>query len=304
MITSYKISFYNLNRRLTDEEWNVLCEWYRNPENRNAKWQRGDLNHKKPGYVFEQYMKSCSNGEHWVPVEKFKPSDIRKPNMPTSDGRSSYFDLGRILTEEEWQELNKWREENPHLVFKRWDTKIDEPDVIFVGYAKRATNGEEWTLRDTFIENKKRAQQARNTPEMKAEYASRRQIPERKEKQRKLSARWVKSLNKEQKFLRKLRSSIRLGMKTSKQNLRTEEILGCSPTEFKNYIQLQFEDWMTCENYGSLNGDMNCPGPKITWDLDHIIPVSSAKSFDEALKLNHYTNFQPLCSYENRFVKR
>jgi len=40
-----------------------------------------------------------------------------------------------------------------------------------------------------------------------------------------------------------------------------------------------------------------------TWDLDHKIPISSAKTEEDVLKLNHYTNFQPLCSYTNRYIK-
>ena len=40
------------------------------------------------------------------------------------------------------------------------------------------------------------------------------------------------------------------------------------------------------------------------WDIDHIIPISSAESEDDIIKLNHYTNLQPLCSYINRVVKR
>lgn len=41
-----------------------------------------------------------------------------------------------------------------------------------------------------------------------------------------------------------------------------------------------------------------------SWDIDHIIPTSSARTEDEVIKLNHYTNLQPLCSYYNRVVKR
>ena len=39
-------------------------------------------------------------------------------------------------------------------------------------------------------------------------------------------------------------------------------------------------------------------------DVDHIIPLASTTNEDELLKLNHYTNLQPLCSYHNRFIKK
>jgi hypothetical protein len=43
---------------------------------------------------------------------------------------------------------------------------------------------------------------------------------------------------------------------------------------------------MSFDNYGQ-------------WHLDHIIQLSTAKSKEDILKLNHYTNFQPLCAKEN-----
>ena len=36
---------------------------------------------------------------------------------------------------------------------------------------------------------------------------------------------------------------------------------------------------------------------------DHIIPLSSDKTEEELVRLNHYTNLQPLCSYVNRYIK-
>ena len=39
-------------------------------------------------------------------------------------------------------------------------------------------------------------------------------------------------------------------------------------------------------------------------DIDHIIPISTAKTEEEIIKLNHYSNLQPLCSYTNRVIKR
>ena len=44
--------------------------------------------------------------------------------------------------------------------------------------------------------------------------------------------------------------------------------------------------------------------PNKTWDIDHIIPSSNAETEDDVYKLNHYSNYQPLCTYYNRFIKR
>ena len=71
---------------------------------------------------------------------------------------------------------------------------------------------------------------------------------------------------------------------------------------FKKYLESKFEPWMSWDNYGNWNGQPK--ESKISWDIDHIIPVSTANSIDEIIKLNHHTNLQPLCSYKNRYVKR
>lgn len=87
--------------------------------------------------------------------------------------------------------------------------------------------------------------------------------------------------------------------KNNRKNLKSELILGCTFKEFKLYIESKFESWMTWDNYGLYNGRES-----YGWDLDHIIPIASAKTEEEIIKLNHFTNFQPLCSYINRNIKR
>ena len=79
----------------------------------------------------------------------------------------------------------------------------------------------------------------------------------------------------------------------------TEQIIGCTYTELKDHIESQFEAWMTWENKGLYNGDFN-----YGWDVDHIVPLASAKSPEDILYLNHYTNLRPLCSHVNRNIKR
>ena len=85
-----------------------------------------------------------------------------------------------------------------------------------------------------------------------------------------------------------------------KKNSKLNEILGCDGETFKQHIESQFEPWMNWGNWGCKTPSE----PNITWDLDHIIPVSSAVNEEEIIKLNHYTNLRPLCSYMNRFIKR
>jgi len=90
-----------------------------------------------------------------------------------------------------------------------------------------------------------------------------------------------------------------LRTKNYKKVSKTQEILGCSFEEFKIYLESRFETWMTWDNRGLYNGTEN-----YGWDVDHVIPTSSATTEEELIGLNHYTNLRPLCSYNNRYIKK
>ena len=77
---------------------------------------------------------------------------------------------------------------------------------------------------------------------------------------------------------------------TYKKSDKTENILGCTVQEFINHLESLFTEGMTLENHGQCE---EC------WHIDHKIPISSAKTEEEIIKLNHYTNLQPLWSREN-----
>jgi len=69
----------------------------------------------------------------------------------------------------------------------------------------------------------------------------------------------------------------------------TIEMLGCSIAQFRAYIEQQFTDDMTWDNYGTI------------WHIDHIKPVCS---FDLSLEgiakeVNHYSNLRPLLAKDN-----
>jgi len=76
-------------------------------------------------------------------------------------------------------------------------------------------------------------------------------------------------------------------LRYTKKAKKTIEILGCTFDEFKIHIESKFTKEMSWDNYATY------------WQLDHIIPVSWAKTEEEIYKLNHYTNFQPLEWREN-----
>jgi len=67
---------------------------------------------------------------------------------------------------------------------------------------------------------------------------------------------------------------------------KTNEILGCSWEEFRTHIENKFIDGMSWKN-------------KKLWHIDHIVPMSRGKTEEEIIKLNHYTNLQPLWATDN-----
>jgi hypothetical protein len=80
-----------------------------------------------------------------------------------------------------------------------------------------------------------------------------------------------------------------------KKEKHSVEYLGCSVQFLKEHLEKQWDKTMSWNNYGKYpNG----------WDIDHIIPLSSAKTLEELIPLLHYKNLQPLNSKYNREVKR
>jgi hypothetical protein len=84
-----------------------------------------------------------------------------------------------------------------------------------------------------------------------------------------------------------MRSSMNRYVRGYKNN-KTENMVGCSIKELKLHLEKQFLPGMNWDNH-KING----------WHVDHIIPLSSARNKEEAYKLCHYTNLQPLWAGDN-----
>jgi len=89
-------------------------------------------------------------------------------------------------------------------------------------------------------------------------------------------------------FRKKLTNNIRKSL--TEQNYtkdsRAAQILGAEWNTIFEYFNSLFRPGMSWENHGE-------------WHIDHIIPLCSANTEEDVLRLNHYTNLQPLWGHEN-----
>ena len=72
----------------------------------------------------------------------------------------------------------------------------------------------------------------------------------------------------------------------SQKELDTLTFLGYSPVQLKEHIESLFKPGMSWDNYGD-------------WHIDHIVPISSATTFEEGIRLSQLENLQPLWAEEN-----
>jgi hypothetical protein len=85
-----------------------------------------------------------------------------------------------------------------------------------------------------------------------------------------------------------LRNRVRGAFKAKKwhKDNSISKYIGCRLDELKIHIESKFTEGMTWENYGE-------------WEIDHIYPLSLAKTEEEMYTLCIYTNLQPLWRKDN-----
>lgn len=71
-----------------------------------------------------------------------------------------------------------------------------------------------------------------------------------------------------------------------KKSSATAKILGCSWEQLRIHIERQFLAGMTWDNMGE-------------WHIDHITPMATAKTVEDAIALNHVSNLRPIWGSEN-----
>jgi hypothetical protein len=245
-----------------EEKRRKITEWIEKEEEWNSRINIVGQN----GATAEGYAKTCVSC-------KLEKLFIEFPNNSKSpDGKHSYCKPCSNQKNKEWRLKNQ---EKRRESLKRW--KKENVDKI-----------KEYKKNRKPTENEKRGKQlwlmanAEKIKQYRKEY--------KKNNQKKLSQ--ADKLRKQQDPTYRAICSIRSRVSglcrdicNGKKRSSTKAI-GLARDEFRLYIESLFKEGMTWDNYGS-------------WHIDHIKPLSLAKTEDEVMKLNHYTNLQPLWAIDN-----
>jgi hypothetical protein len=89
-------------------------------------------------------------------------------------------------------------------------------------------------------------------------------------------------------FKKLLRNNVRNSFKRGGFSKTSEcrKILGADWDVVKKYFESKFTEGMSWDNMG-------------LWHIDHILPISTATCEEDVIRLNHYTNLQPLWGEDN-----
>lgn len=249
------------------------------------KLKRGVV--RDDGLVFWQYDRQGTK-ERWYTPEKFE----RAVGIERVKNK-------RLVTEARV----KLREKLAQITRRTFGEVCPATGKIFWGYLPQCKNGEYWMDPDKFLAAKskqKEWEKEKAPPSRKLRYL----IPEHREAARARSRKTAKTPQGRKRNANKTRmrrnndpsfalaATCRTRLYTFlksrgiKKHKKTQEFVGCTWSELKAHIEARFLPGMTWEDRG-------------LWHLDHIVPLASAKTDEDLMRLCHYTNLQPLWAADN-----
>lgn len=244
--------------------------------------------------LFKKGFKICKMCKETLPLDKF-PSTSSIRFTKSTCKKCIGFKKRNSESYKEYQK--KWgKSERGKLIRKEIDERYDKK-IIELNRIKKEGNRKQRELIEIEKENNRieRGRVKQLKLEKKKEYHKLMEYyssDEWKEiKKNRDYNKWKIKWNNDDMFAMKvrLRNLVRNSFRKKgyvKFGVKTEEILGVDFSTFKEYMESKFLDGMSWDNRGK-------------WHIDHIIPLSSATSEDELIKLCHYSNLQPLWAEDN-----
>ena len=208
------------------------------------------------------------------------------------ENKEHLIQYGKKYSEENRERLKQWRDENREGILERKKQWRDENKERIAEYNKQYHQ-----------ENKEHLnERAKQWREKNKERISEREKQYRKENKERLkqwrdeNREYLNERKKQRKItdpLYKLKCNLRsrtakaFRYQSYRKTSKTAEMLGVPYEIAFAHIERQFTKGMTWENQGE-------------WHIDHIIPLASAETESELIKLCHYTNLQPLWAKDNK----
>jgi hypothetical protein len=223
------------------------------------RYRRGFV--RDDGMVFWRYQKSGKDGEYWVSTEKFQ----------IFQKQQSGISLKRYHAN---SERNREIGRKNYLANQEYNRKRSL-EYYEKNKEDRREYNKQWQVANRAILSEK--QKARKT--------------KNPEKYRKKNREYVKkrrAIDPLFKTAMDLRCRIRLALSQFKGSIKTETLLGDSVPKVSKYLECRFLPGMSWANQ-----------TKAGWHIDHIIPLSCAKSEAHLKALCHHTNLQPLWGADN-----
>lgn len=226
-------------------------------------------------------VKQCSKCKEVKSVTEFVKDKRAKSGLA-----SHCKTCAKKYREENKEYLKQWHEENKE--------KRKEYKKQYYEENKEKINQQSKQYREENKDKKKEyLKQWRKENKEKIKEYDKQYREKNKEYYKNYGKKWKKNKRKTDpifKFKHNVRILISGSFKRCKNNytkkLSSEQILGCDIDFFRKYIESKFTKGMTFDNHGE-------------WHLDHIIPLATAETEDDVIRLNHYTNFQPLWAEDN-----
>ena len=182
--------------------------------------------------------------------------------------------------------------------------------MVFWSYNEDCKNGEYWITPERYQTRKEKRRIAQRRWVLQNPSSSKETLRRYKNKFPEKVAGWrkawyaanrdkINAARREQVALRKKKDPVfslasgfrsRVGLEFRKKNFTKRSsafrILGCTFEQLQKHLEAQFLPGMTWKNRGE-------------WHIDHIVPLATAKTEEDVVRLNHYTNLRPLWAIDN-----